>query len=76
MFVYGATTTEKNYFVREYLKLYDYECRSLVNGSEVENDWIGGKFTMFNIKQTTLQNMPEIENCVIVIDDIGDELKE
>ena len=83
--VYGGTGTGKTYFITQYLKLYldldQDQAKNIVIVCKDDRDWIdpeSDKFsTGFNkcdINIITKNNMHNFQNCVIVLDDMGDRL--
>ena len=86
---YGGTGTGKTYFIRQYLKLYSVQnqdqnqdqeqAKNIVIVRKDDRDWIESNkfYTGFNkcgINMITKNNMHEFQNCVIVLDDMGDRL--
>ena len=83
--VYGGTGRGKTYFVRRYLKLYqdqEHDQRSIIKLCKDERDWINpetripyDEFILCDIKEITSKNIDNFENCVIVLDDMGNKTK-
>ena len=87
--VYGGTGTGKTYFIRQYLKLYSVQdqnqdqdqAKNIVIVCKDDRDWIDPEsnkfYTGFNkcdIIMITKNNMHKFQNCVIVLDGMGDRL--
>ena len=89
---YGAINTSKTYFVRQYLKLYWPSCftdqneiaeqdrKQIVIVCKDQKDWTnlekGKPYADFNMCEITSKNIDYFENSVIVIDDMGNKLKD
>ena len=84
--VYGGTGTGKTYFIRQYLKLYldhdqvldqrsiDIVCKDDRDFIDPESNKFYTGFNKCDINMITKNNMHKFQNCVIVLDVMGDRL--
>ena len=84
--VYGASNTGKTYFVKNYLILCQKDeeehKKKMIVVCKDEKEWINpetgmpfDRFIMFGIDMITSRNLDCFENCVIVIEDMRNNLK-
>ena len=85
--VYGASNTGKTYFVKKYLNLYQQDeeehKKKIIVVCKDEKEWINPEtgmpydgINMCGIDMITSINIDYFENCVRVIDDMGNKLKD